>query len=38
MQEADIVKLAHMDLEKTFDAKNKEEIDANLRFSRMSAD
>lgn len=38
MQEADIVKLAHMDLEKTFDNKNKNEIEANMRFSRLSAD
>jgi len=38
MQESDLVKLAHMDLEKTLDGKTKEEMDSSMRFTRLSAD
>lgn len=36
MQESDLVKLAHMDLEKTLDTQNKHELDTNMRFTQLS--
>jgi hypothetical protein len=38
MQESDLVKLAHMDLEKNLDSKNREDLDTGMKFSRLSAD
>lgn len=38
MQESDLVKLAHMDLEKNLDIKNKQELDTNMRFTHLSSE
>lgn len=38
MQESDLVKLAHMDLEKNLDTKNKQELDTNMRFTHLSSE
>lgn len=38
MQESDLVKLAHMDLEKTLDAQTKHELETNMRFTHLSTE